>query len=96
MNIIGFFRSLEIKSWEDAGPFVCPRFESPTHRSFFGPASRHIQSANWRAPLLDLRLLGHLAGIIDLDPKIPHCALELAVPKQQLNRPQVLRPAVDQ
>jgi len=39
----------------------------------------------------DLRLLRHLQGVIDLDPKVTHRALELGVAEQQLGVFSILR-----
>jgi hypothetical protein len=35
-------------------------------------------------PGLEIHLFGELKGVFDLDPKVAHCALQLAVPKKQL------------
>lgn len=43
-----------------------------------------------------LRLLGHLQGIIDLNPQIPHRAFQLAVSYKQLNALEIFRAAVNQ
>jgi hypothetical protein len=40
-------------------------------------------------------LFRHLQGVIDLNPQISNGALQLRMAEQQLNRPQVLRPAID-
>lgn len=47
-------------------------------------------------PFSDLRLLGDLQGIIDLDAKVPHRRLQLGVPKEQLYGSEVLRAPIDQ
>jgi hypothetical protein len=44
----------------------------------------------------DFRVLGDLEGVIDLDTEVSHGRLELGVPEEQLNGPQVLRAPVDQ
>lgn len=63
------------------------------------PLTRDGRSA-WRQPpihsLLDFRLLGDLQSVIDFNAQVAHCAFELRVTEQQLNRPQVLGLAVDQ
>ena len=46
-------------------------------------------------PMLDFSLLRDLQGVIYLDPEIPDSALQLRVPEQKLNSPQILRPFVD-
>ena len=45
---------------------------------------------------LHLGLLGDLQCVINLNPKIPDGAFELCVAKQELNRPQIPGPSVDQ
>lgn len=44
----------------------------------------------------NLSLFRHLQCVIDLNPKVSNSALQLRMAEQQLNRPQVLRPAIDQ
>ena len=44
---------------------------------------------------LDLRLLGYLERIVDLDPQIPDGAFELRMTEKQLNRSKVLGPPID-
>lgn len=44
----------------------------------------------------NLDLLCHLKRIVDLDAEIANGAFQLRIPEQQLYRPKVLRPAVDQ
>lgn len=44
----------------------------------------------------NLRLLRHLKGIVDLDSEIANRAFQLRVSEQQLHRPKVLCPPVDQ
>jgi hypothetical protein len=44
----------------------------------------------------DFCLLRDLKGIIDFDPKISHRALELSMPKKQLNRSKIFRSTVDE
>jgi hypothetical protein len=48
-----------------------------------------------RPRTLDLGLLGHLKGIVDLDAQVSHGTLELAVSHKQLDRAKVLRGPVD-
>lgn len=43
-----------------------------------------------------LRLLRHLQRVIDLNAEVTDGALQLGVPKEQLNRTQVLRPFVNE
>ena len=45
---------------------------------------------------LHLGLLGDLQRIVDLDPEVSDSAFKFGVPEQQLNRPEILRPPVDQ
>lgn len=52
-----------------------------------------------RAPALpdsNFGLLGHIQGVLDFNAKIPDGTFELGVTQQQLNRPKVLRPFVNQ
>jgi len=44
----------------------------------------------------NLSLFRHFQGVIDLNPQVSHSALQFCMSEQQLNRPQVLRPAIDQ
>lgn len=44
---------------------------------------------------LDLRLLGDLQGIFNLDAEVPGGTLELGVSEQQLDRPVIPGPSVD-
>ena len=44
----------------------------------------------------DFDLFRDLKGIVDLNAKVPHRALDLLVPKKQLRRPQVPRATVDE
>lgn len=60
------------------------------------PGRPTTRAAAGRPPALDLRLLGHLQRVVNLDPEVPHGALQLGMPKQQLNRAKVLRATVDQ
>ncbi len=48
------------------------------------------------APRSDLRLLGPLDCVVDLDSEAPHCRLDLRVAKQQLDSPMILRAAIHQ
>ena len=52
--------------------------------------------ARLRMTTSDLRLLGDLERVIDLDTEVPHRRLELRVPEQQLHRPKVLGAPIDQ
>ena len=45
---------------------------------------------------LDLGLLGHFEGIVDLDTQVPHRALDFAVAQEQLDSPQVFGSLVNQ
>ena len=45
---------------------------------------------------LHLGLLGDLQGVVDLDPEVSDRALQLGVPKEELNRPEISGPPVDQ
>ncbi len=45
---------------------------------------------------LYLGLLGHLQGVVHLDAEVTDRAFELGMSEQQLDRAQVLGPAVDQ
>ena len=40
--------------------------------------------------VLDLRLLGDLQGVLQLDPKVSDGALELGVPEEELDGSEVL------
>ena len=44
----------------------------------------------------DLRLLRQFEGVVNLDAEVADRALQLGVPEQQLHRPEILRPPVDQ
>ena len=46
--------------------------------------------------MLDFGLLGDFEGVIDFDAEISHRAFQLGMSKQELDRSQVLSPAVDQ
>ena len=45
---------------------------------------------------LHLCLLGHFKCVVYLDAEVSHCTFELSVTKQQLDRPEILRAAIDQ
>ena len=47
-------------------------------------------------PALNFSLLRDLQGVIDLDTKISECTLQIGMPKQRLNGPEVLGSLVDQ
>lgn len=47
-------------------------------------------------PTSDINLLSECDGIVDFDAKVSNGALDLGVTEQQLHRPQVTRPSVDQ
>ena len=53
----------------------------------------NVQPANQR---LDFGLLRDFQRVINLDSKVSDGAFQLAMPKQKLNRSQILRPLVDQ
>src|SRR5215471_5467677 len=44
----------------------------------------------------DLDFFSDGEGVVDLNTEVPHRALDLGVAKQELYRPQVARPAIDQ
>jgi len=44
----------------------------------------------------DVNLFCYGKGVVDFDPEVPDCAFDLGVAQQELHRPQVARPAVDQ
>jgi len=45
-------------------------------------AAAQMRGLAWPAStVLDLRLLGALKGIIDLDAEVPHCRLQLGAPE---------------
>jgi hypothetical protein len=54
--------------------------------------------ADWSAPQFRLYvgLLSHFQGVVHLNAEVTDRALQLRVPEEDLNGPQVLRPAVDQ
>ena len=45
---------------------------------------------------LDLRLFGDREGVVDLDAKISHGALELGMAEKQLDGAQIMRSPIDQ
>jgi hypothetical protein len=45
--------------------------------------------------LLDVNLLCNSDGVVHLDAQIPHCALDFAMPQEQLDGPEIAR-AVDE
>ena len=49
-----------------------------------------------RTRALDFGLLSHLQRIVDFDSEVANRTFQFRVPKQQLHRPQVLRPPIDQ
>ena len=57
----------------------------------FGP----LTCGGERPRTLDLGLLGHHKGIVDLDDQVSHGTLELAVPQKKLDRAKVLRAPVN-
>ena len=56
---------------------------------------RPLTCGGERPRTLDLRVLGHLKGIVDLDAEVSHGTLEFAVSQKQLDRAKVLRAPVD-
>jgi hypothetical protein len=44
----------------------------------------------------DINLFRNCQGVIDLDAKISDCAFDLGMPEQELDRPQVARPPINQ
>lgn len=55
-----------------------------TAASRLAPPRRPDQGGGTSNPS-DLRLLGDLQGVIDLDAEVPHGRLELGVPQEQLH-----------
>lgn len=54
---------------------------------------------SWSPPVgstSDFGSFSHLQRIVNLDPEITHGALKLGVSKEELNRPQFLRPSINQ
>jgi hypothetical protein len=73
------------------------RFRADRAAPESGRTNSDVASARAAAPAaLDLSLLRELERVVNLDAKVPDCALDLAVTEQQLNRSEVLRPLVYQ
>ena len=63
------------------------------------PANVQNWPASDRSPAMtrsNLGLLRHLEGIVDLGSQVANRAFQLCAAEQQLHRPKVLRPPVDQ
>ena len=58
-------------------------------RAEHGHSTRVLQTS-------DFNLFCDLKGVVDLDEKVPHCALNFLVPKKQLRRPEIARAAVNE
>jgi hypothetical protein len=43
----------------------------------------------------DVKLFRYSDGVIDLDTEVSDGALNLGVPQQELDRPQIARPSID-
>lgn len=44
----------------------------------------------------DINLFRYCQGVIDLNAEISHCAFDLGMPKQELDRPEIACPSIDQ
>lgn len=47
-------------------------------------------------PTSDIHLFGECNRVIDFDTEVSDCTFDLGVTKQQLNRPQIASPPVDE